>query len=128
MDKRYLLTGSIFCAIAVMMGAFGAHALKSILTAESLQSFQTAVQYQFFHGMALLVVGMLSRNTHNGMLLNSGRFFTMGIICFSGSIYLLIFMKQQQILFPQAFALITPLGGVLLILGWLGLAGSFLKK
>ena len=60
MFKNYFATGSIFCGIAVLLGAFGAHALKSILTSESLQSFQTAVQYQMLHGIAILIVGLIS--------------------------------------------------------------------
>lgn len=128
MNKRFLITGSLYCGISVILGAFGAHALKSMLSPESLQSFQTAVQYQLIHGVAILIIGLLHDRTQNSMLINIGRFFSAGIICFSGSIYILTFMKYQLIDFPPAFALITPLGGLLMILGWFSLAWTFLRK
>mgnify|MGYP006267963449 FL=1 len=111
-----------------MLGAFGAHALKALLSPESLQSFQTAVQYQFSHGLAILIVGILYAQYPKGSLLNVGRFFSAGIICFSGSLYLLTFLKLMKINFHPAIGLITPLGGLLMILGWFSLAWTFLRK
>lgn len=128
MYKNHFVLGSIYCGIAVVLGAFGAHALKAILTQESLQSFQTAVQYQLIHGVAILVVGLLHMHTQNGKLLLVEKLFSSGILCFSGSIYLLTFLKYQQIEFPSIIALVTPIGGLLMILGWFSLAWSFLRK
>ncbi|MEY3152270.1 MAG: hypothetical protein RLZZ333_867, partial [Bacteroidota bacterium] len=87
MFKNYFATGSIFCGIAVLLGAFGAHALKSILTPESLQSFQTALQYQMLHGIAILIVGLINGNTEKKSLGIVSQLFSIGIILFSGSIY-----------------------------------------
>jgi uncharacterized membrane protein YgdD (TMEM256/DUF423 family) len=128
MDKRIFVIGSIFSGLAVILGAFGAHALKALLSPESLQSFQTAVHYQLTHGLAILIVGLIYAQHPKGILLNAGRLFSAGIICFSGSLYLLAFLKLTNIDFPPAIALITPLGGLLMILGWVSLAWTFLRK
>jgi uncharacterized membrane protein YgdD (TMEM256/DUF423 family) len=128
MFKNHFATGAIFCGIAVMLGAFGAHALKSILTPESLQSFQTAVQYQMLHGIAIFIVGLISGNTEKKSLGIVSQLFSIGIILFSGSIYLLSFLKYQAIEFPPIIALITPIGGLFMIIGWFNLAWTFLRK
>lgn len=128
MNKRIFIIGSLYCGVAVILGAFGAHALKGLLSPESLQSFQTAVHYQLTHGIAILIVGLLYTQLQKASLLNVGRFFSAGIICFSGSLYLLTFLKLMKIDIPAAIALITPLGGLLMILGWFSLAWTFLRK
>jgi uncharacterized membrane protein YgdD (TMEM256/DUF423 family) len=128
MFKNHFATGAIFCGIAVILGAFGAHALKSILTPESLQSFQTAVQYQMLHGIAILIVGLINGNTEKKSLGIVSQLFSIGIILFSGSIYLLSFLKYQAIEFPPIIALITPIGGLFMIIGWFNLAWTFLRK
>ena len=128
MNKRIFIIGSLYCGVAVILGAFGAHALKGLLSPESLQSFQTAVHYQLTHGLAILIVGLIYTKLQKTALLNVGRFFSAGIICFSGSLYLLTFLKLMKIDFPAAIALITPLGGLLMILGWFSLAWTFLRK
>lgn len=128
MNKRIFIIGSLYCGVAVILGAFGAHALKGMLSPESLQSFQTAVHYQLTHGLAILIVGLIYTQLQTTALLNVGRFFSAGIICFSGSLYLLTFLKLMKIDFPAAIALITPLGGLLMILGWFSLAWTFLRK
>ena len=128
MGKRFFITGSLYCGVAVILGAFGAHALKALLPSESLQSFQTAVHYQLTHGLAILIVGIIYTQNQKGILLNVGKFFSAGIICFSGSLYLLTFLKLLKIDFPPAIALITPLGGLFMILGWMILAWTFLRK
>lgn len=128
MNKSLIIWGAITAALAVMLGAFGAHALKSILTTESLQSFQTAVNYQLIHGISTLVVGMMYERAQEKLLLLAGRLFLAGILCFSGSIYLLTFLKHQHISFPPLIALVTPVGGILMIFAWLCTAWTFLRK
>lgn len=117
MNKRIVLIGVVFIVLAIILGAFGAHALKQVLTAEKLTSFETGVRYQMYHGLALLIIG-LSANKFNFDLKWFIRLLVSGIVLFSGSIYLLSF---QEILGIKLGFLgpITPIGGVLLIAGWI---------
>ena len=123
-----MFTGAVFCGIAVILGAFGAHALKTMLTPESLQSFQTGVQYQLLHGLAIILVAIVYERTQKAILAKVSTLFTAGIIAFSGSIYMLTFFKYKLIEVPSLIALITPIGGLLMIIGWFSLAWTFLRK
>jgi uncharacterized membrane protein YgdD (TMEM256/DUF423 family) len=105
--------------LAVAFGAFGAHALKSRLTVELLNSYQTAVQYQFWHALALLAVGLLVLQLNPSRLLqSSGWMFFFGTLLFSGSIYVLTLTNVRQIGFLN-IGVLTPVGGLSLMLGWL---------
>ncbi|CAM1346221.1 DUF423 domain-containing protein [Tenacibaculum crassostreae] len=122
MYKNLTIT-AVLGAIAVILGAFGAHALKAKLTPEALESFQTAVRYQFIHVLLLLFVNMFSELT----IKEKNRisyFLITGILMFSGSIYL-IYLVQVPV---KSIWFLTPLGGVLLIVGWSLLVYSFLKR
>lgn len=123
MNKKLLIAGALFAAIAVILGAFGAHYLKKILTAESLQTFEVAVRYQFYHAFALLVAGILNKNFPGKQLQWAGNLFIAGIVLFSGSLYLLCAQPLWRWLGP-----VTPLGGLCFIGGWLLLAISITKK
>ncbi len=115
--------------LAVVLGAFGAHALKARLTTEMLSTYETAVQYHFYHSLALLAVGILAYQLPNSRLLTgSGIAFSIGIVLFSGSLYLLATTTLRYIgAFPVG--IITPLGGLCFIAGWaLLLATSFTLK
>lgn len=127
MNRKFLITGSLAGAIAVMLGAFGAHGLKKILEPDLLQVFETAVKYQFYHAFALIAVGVLSQHFPGKALSWSGRLFTIGIFLFSGSLYLLCFIMHQQINANWVGA-ITPLGGVCFIAGWLFMAWAVAQK
>ena len=120
---KNLTIASVLGAIAVILGAFGAHALKSKLTAEALQSFETAVRYQFLHVLVLLFV-----NTFKDFNLKQKNiislFFILGIFLFSGSIYLIYLLNVPV----KSIWFITPLGGVLLIIGWSLMVFQFVKK
>ena len=119
---RYIIfIAAIFAAIAVLLGAFAAHGLKNVLSAESLAVLQTGVQYQFIHALALLVVAILAQQRALRSLCYSAAFFTVGIVLFSGSLYVLVLTS-----FKLGF--ITPIGGSFLVLGWLSLAYSALRK
>ncbi|MEO9966784.1 MAG: DUF423 domain-containing protein [Reichenbachiella sp.] len=116
MAKQALLLGSIFGAISVIIGAFGAHALKDLLIANGrLEVFETAVRYQFFHTLALLVLGLVNGQVAEKWLKRAVYFFTAGIVVFSGSLYILSISNIGY------FGAITPVGGVFLILGWISL-------
>lgn len=119
---RYgVFIAAIFGALAVLLGAFAAHGLKNILSVEYLAVLQTGVQYQFVHALALLLVALLAQHRASRALVVSAVFFTLGIILFSGSLYVLV-------LTPFKPGLITPIGGSLLVFGWLSLAISALRK
>ena len=120
-----LLSGSFLGCLAVILGAFGAHALKKTLTEEQLKSFETSVKYQMYHAILLLVIGFhftLEATLEKLMVFC----FVLGSILFSFSIYGLVISssknKKISILGP-----ITPLGGMLLILGWLLLSIAIYK-
>ena len=119
MGINYLKTGAIFGLLSVVFGAFGAHALKSLVSPERVEIFQTGVRYQFYHTFALLAVGLIMLHLVNGTLRNAAKCFIVGTICFSGSLYLLALRDLlglggiTSILGP-----ITPIGGMILIIGW----------
>jgi uncharacterized membrane protein YgdD (TMEM256/DUF423 family) len=128
MNGNFLKTGALFCLLAVIFGAFGAHVLKSILDPERLLSFETGVRYQFYHGLALLICGILWRDFPSVYLQNAGRLFTLGVVFFSGSIYLLACRTPLGLEGWTWLGPITPLGGVLLIAGWFLLLVAFWRK
>lgn len=109
-----LIPAGIFGFTSVLFGAIGTHALKSILDEKSLVVFQTAVQYQFFHAIALLICGFYQRLNINvePLLLQTAYLFIAGIFLFSGSLYLYVMTKFK------VFAMITPLGGLSFLAGW----------
>jgi uncharacterized membrane protein YgdD (TMEM256/DUF423 family) len=113
----HLIFGSFFMMTAVILGAFGAHALKEVLTQEQLISFETGVRYQMFHGMALLLIAFKGCHFHLRYEKWIVNLFGIGIILFSWSIYLL---NLRTVLGFEAKWLgpITPIGGTLLIIGW----------
>lgn len=127
--KLLFTSGALLGALAVALGAFGAHGLSSKLAPERLQIFETGVRYQFYHVFAILVVGLLAQYSPSAALHWSGRFFILGIVLFSGSLYLL---ATRDLLGIQSWSKvlgpITPLGGLLFIAGWVSLAIHFLKK
>jgi uncharacterized membrane protein YgdD (TMEM256/DUF423 family) len=121
MNKQIIITASVFGMLAVITGAFGAHGLKALLPASQLEVWHTAVQYNFYHVFALLFLSTFAR-FKNKLIAASYYFFTFGIICFSGSLYLLSCRSILGWDWLIAFGPITPLGGLLFILGWLTLA------
>ena len=107
----FILTGIVLAGVAVVLGAFGAHALKERLSLEMLQIFEVGVRYQMYHSLALILLSMYRGNSD--WLLWSGWSFLGGIVLFSGSLYILSLSGVR------AWGAVTPIGGVLLILGWL---------
>jgi uncharacterized membrane protein YgdD (TMEM256/DUF423 family) len=127
MYKGFLKTAALLGALSVMLGAFAAHSLKKILTADDLQIFETAVRYQFYHVFALLAVGILYATFPGKLMQWAGRFFIAGIVLFSGSLYLLCYVKYAQLPLNWLGA-ITPFGGACFIAGWLLLFGAVAKR
>lgn len=129
MHKNYLIAAAIFGGLGVALGAFGAHGLEKITTDEKiLHGFQTGVQYQIFHALALLAVAIIFEKSPNHWIKWAGRCFIMGIILFSGSLYLLTFLKTQESSAVKIVGPVTPLGGIFFIAGWLFLLMGVAKK
>lgn len=114
--KALLVAGALNGALAVALGAFGAHGLRERVSAQMLTTWETAAQYHFFHALALLIVGMLAHQLNETALLVPGWILLAGVTVFSGSLYLLVLTDQRWL------GAITPLGGTALIVGWLWLA------
>ena len=122
-QRTTLITGAVLSGLAVALGAFGAHALEAMLTArDRTDTWDLAVQYQIIHGLALLITGLLLPQDPRGLKITSSLFLS-GVMCFSGSLYVLCL---SEIIFP--LVLITPLGGLLLIGGWAFMLVSILKN
>jgi uncharacterized membrane protein YgdD (TMEM256/DUF423 family) len=119
MHRIYLKIATILGALSVVMGAFGAHKLKEFIAPETLATYQTGVTYQFYHCFALLAVGILYKRYQNKWMEWAGRFFILGIILFSGSLYLLTALKATKDVGLEGFGILTPLGGLLLVAGWI---------
>lgn len=115
--KMFLRTGTILALFAVAFGALGAHALKTTLSPERLISFETATRYQLMHAIVLLVISALIHQGKKSLLVYSGWVITGGVVLFSGSIYLLVMQDLVGVDFSFAGPL-TPIGGVMLMLGW----------
>tara|TARA_B110000483_G_scaffold88813_1_gene109515 strand:+ start:730 stop:1119 length:390 start_codon:yes stop_codon:yes gene_type:complete len=119
-NKNIVVTAALLTALTIMIGAFGAHGLKELISEKSLVSFETGVRYQMYHVIVMLLLGLST-----GVLPKTQKwvfcFFIIGILFFSGSIYLLAL--NEFLPFDAKFiAFTTPIGGFLLIIGWLRLA------
>lgn len=128
MYKRALILSIIFAALSVTIGALGAHKLKPQLSPELFDSFETGVKYQFYHALALAVTGILYLNFPSKKIKLATWFFALGTVLFSGSIYILVYLKGTQDIGLGKLGLITPIGGLLFILGWLFLLLTVLEK
>jgi uncharacterized membrane protein YgdD (TMEM256/DUF423 family) len=122
MDRVFVALGAISALVAVAAGAFGAHALRDRLAPESLAVWQTGVTYHLTHALGLLLVGVLAHQHAESFYIRwAGWLLLVGIVLFSGSLYLLEFTGVRS------FGMITPLGGVALLGGWAALAAAMLK-
>lgn len=118
MHRTYLKIATLVGALSVVMGAFGAHKLKQLVSADLVSTFQTGVTYQFYHAFALMAVGILYKRYKNTWMDWAGRLFIIGIILFSGSLYLLTALQATRDIGLEGFGILTPIGGVLLVAGW----------
>ncbi len=126
MDKKIISAAGFFGMSAIILGAFGAHALKKMLSIDQLTSFETGVKYQMYHALFLLFLGLSSHIPHK----TKKTIFILvvsGIVCFSGSIYLLSTTAITNVNF-KSIGFITPIGGLFLIVAWSVLMIHFLKK
>lgn len=127
MNKRIILTAAFFGLTAVVLGAFGAHGLENKISDDQLETWKTAVDYQFYHTVALLFLATFSR-AKNSLIRLSFISFALGILFFSGSLYLLSTYTLTNIGKPAILGPITPLGGVCFIVGWIGLFIATIKN
>ena len=117
---KTLKIAALFGFLSVLIGAFGAHGLEDILIEnQRLETYKTAVNYQFYHTLALLLVGVLMMSNPSKYLIRSAKMFVYGILFFSGSLYLLSLTNYTFI------GVVTPIGGLFFIFGWLALYKSF---
>ena len=117
MLKKQLWIFSIAGALAVVLGALGAHRLQPVLSSTELSTWETAVQYHFIHSLALLVIALAKEN---GKFLNwSFTFFTLGILFFSGSLYFLSVKTHLGFGQTGPLGILTPIGGLFFIIGWI---------
>ena len=115
MHKKILIAGAIFGALGVALGAFGAHGLQKLTQDEKiLHSFQTGVQYQIYHALALLFVGLIYDKLPVKHLRWAAICFIAGVLLFSGSLYLLTFLKINESGFSKIIGPVTPIGGLFL--------------
>jgi uncharacterized membrane protein YgdD (TMEM256/DUF423 family) len=117
MNRSFIRIAAILGALAVALGAFGAHGLKKTLSADQLAVFETGVRYQVYHVFALLAAGILHQSFAGKYILLAGRLFITGIIIFSGSLYLVAILPAQY----NWLGAITPLGGICFIAGWISI-------
>ena len=126
MKRKLIITAAILGIIAIILGAFGAHALKKVLSIEQLATFETGVRYQMYHALFLLFIGLLDNVTEK----RKKTIFLLvvfGVILFSGSIYLLATNDLTAFDF-KTIGFLTPIGGLLLIMAWGVLLASSLNK
>ena len=110
LNKWILLTGGVFCTFGVIVGAFGAHALKPLLSEKAMGWIETGVFYHFIHGLALIACGIVKPSRAS---VRSAKLFSVGIALFSGSLYLMALTGVNKL------GVITPIGGLCLIGGWI---------
>ena len=122
MNEKIVVTGAVLILIGIILGAFGAHSLKKVVDSSQVLSFETGVRYQIYHGFALIILGVNA----DRLLINSKwviRFILLGVAVFSLSIYLMV-MQGPMGLSLKFLGPITPIGGLLIVLGW----GLFIKN
>ncbi len=121
-NKKILFSGAVFMALAVLLGAFGAHRLKEVLSPEMMQVYQIGVEYQFYHALGLLFAGVIGFQFESKWINRSALFFGIGIVLFSGSLYLIALSGIKVI------GAITPIGGLSFVAGWISLAIAVWKR
>lgn len=118
--NKWLLSGAILGGLAVALGAFGAHVLEDILSSSELSTYETAVRYQMYHALALLLLSLMPNTSK--WVRYAGYSFLAGVLIFSGCLYLLVFTGLSWL------GAITPIGGVLMIVGWGMLARAAFQR
>jgi uncharacterized membrane protein YgdD (TMEM256/DUF423 family) len=119
MNKNFLSIAALLGALSVALGAFAAHKLREMVSPDAVAVFETGVRYQFYHVFALLFVALLSERISNKWMIWAGNCFIMGIVLFCGSLYALTALKIAESSHLLVVGILTPVGGVFFIAGWL---------
>ncbi len=119
MNRHFLSIAALLGALSVALGAFAAHKLKEIVSPEAVAVFDTGVRYQFYHVFALFLVALLSEKFNNKWMIRAGNCFITGIVLFSGSLYVLTAMRATEYAGMKYIGIVTPVGGLFFIAGWL---------
>lgn len=127
MNKRIILFGAFFGLTAVILGAFGAHGLEGKISDKHIDAWKTAVDYQFYHTLALLFLATFSR-AKNIFIRLSYISFILGIVLFSGSLYLISTHSLTDVGSLSVLGPITPIGGLCFVVGWIGLLVATVKN
>ncbi len=128
MQKIFLVIGTVLAGLAVVLGAFGAHGLRKVATVEQVAVYQTGVQYQMYHALALIFIGILTERFASDFFPNAGWLFVAGTILFSGSLYLIVSLQASGKTVPNGVGILTPIGGLFLVAGWVCLLIGLLKR
>jgi uncharacterized membrane protein YgdD (TMEM256/DUF423 family) len=128
MHKLFLQIAAITGALAVGLGAFGAHALKKLVSDVAVNIFETGVRYQFYHVFALALSAVLYKEFSNKWMIWSGNLFILGMVLFSGSLYMLTYIKASVKPGMDWIGIITPFGGLAFIAGWVCMFISVFKS
>ncbi len=121
-NKNALLVATLLAALAVILGAFGAHGLKTLVSPLQIETFKTGVQYHFYHALAMALAVIISQYFDNQNIRRSMGLFAAGILCFSGSLYGFTLSEALGTEGLRWLGPVTPIGGLLFILGWLNLS------
>ena len=119
--KLYIITGSVFAALAILFGAFGSHALKEKLTPDQLEIYDIATRYLMFHALGIFAIGILGYQVPSEVLIWPLLIMVFGILIFSGSLYLISLAGYKKL------GIVTPIGGLALIISWLMVAYNIYK-
>ena len=128
MHRRFLIAASLLSCLAVILGAFGAHGLRKFVPLESLSAFETGVRYQFYHSIALLIAGFAGQWFSDRWTKYAGYFFIAGMVLFSGSLYALTLLKATNTVGLNGIGILTPIGGLFFIAGWLAMTRAFIAR
>lgn len=120
--NKWIFTGAVFGFLGVLFGAFGSHVLSKVLSEKEMYTYQTATLYQFIHAIALILTGLWARRATPINVNIIGSCFTAGIVLFSYSLYAMAFGATHTL------GLLTPIGGLLLMLGWLSFAAQSFRS
>jgi uncharacterized membrane protein YgdD (TMEM256/DUF423 family) len=116
--KKSIIIGSLLAGTAVVLGALNAHALKVYFDADTTASFDTGVRYQMYHALVILILAALTNQISEKKLATARWLFAVGTLLFSGSIYLLCAFKSNGIIGLTGLGILTPIGGLVLIIAW----------